>query len=236
MLGPAELWRCVRDTEQASSHPIALAITQFAQDKLVASSDEQGSPSTLKIIDIQEVPGRGMLATMQKADGHTREVLIGNEKMLLESGANVPEEIASTLRGWQDQGKSVVLVGVKNTSGKDASVVHLAAVVAVADPLRPEAAFVLDYFRQKGIGVYIVSGDGPATVKAVARTLNLPESQIVGGALPDDKRRFVQDLQEQRKKVRGWNGQLQEKRKLVAFVGDGINDSIGRCLSVVNIC
>merc|ERR1712093_289469 len=173
-----------------------------------------------KILDIEEVPGRGMRAVVEQLDGKSCEVHIGNEKMLLEAGCEVQEDTLQKLRLWQGQGKSVVLVGIKDLSTDD-TVVRLASALAVVDPLRPEAFFVLDYFRSRGIAVYLVSGDGPATVKAVARTLNLPEDHVVGGALPDDKQRFVQDLQGQIKRVRGWNGRLQEKRKLVAFVGGG---------------
>ena len=105
--------------------------------------------------------------------------------------------------------------------------VQLASILAVADPLRPEACFVLDYLRNKGIEVFIVSGDGPATVTAVARSLDIPDSHAVGGALPDDNRRFVEDIQGQIKRKRAWNGKMRQTRKLVAFVGDGINDTIG---------
>jgi len=229
------LWRLVIAVEQASSHPIALAINAFAKDRLDSTTSEtERSGAQPKILDIEEVPGRGMRAVVEQLDGKSCEVHIGNEKMLLEAGCEVQEDTLQKLRLWQGQGKSVVLVGIKDLSTDD-TVVRLASALAVVDPLRPEAFFVLDYFRSRGIAVYLVSGDGPATVKAVARTLNLPEDHVVGGALPDDKQRFVQDLQGQIKRVRGWNGRLQEKRKLVAFVGDGINDSIALAQADVSI-
>merc|ERR1711939_1178055 len=113
--------------------------------------------------------------------------------------------------------------------------VQLASILAVADPLRPEARFVLDYLRNKGIEVFIVSGDGPATVTAVARSLGIPDSHAVGGALPDDKRRFVEDIQAQIKRKRAWNGKMRQTRKLVAFVGDGINDTIALAQADVSV-
>lgn len=224
------LWQAVSVVEQASSHPIALAISTFAQQRLSTLSDSKASQP--KVVDIQEVPGRGMRASLQTQDSTPYDVLVGNEKMLVEAGAELDGEVTETLHGWQGQGKSVVLVGVKQS---DKDQVELASMMAVSDPLRPESAYVLDYLRERGIDVYIVSGDGPATVKAVARTLNLPDTCVIGGALPDDKRSFVEDLQGQRKKVRGWNGRSQEKRKLVAFVGDGINDSIALAQADVSI-
>lgn len=225
------LWNMVANTEQASSHPIALAIHAYAREKLDSIDDGVDHDDTQsRVWDLQELPGRGMQAKAQTSisgQEKTYDVYIGNEKMLNEAGGHLTSEMAETLHAWQGQGKSVVLIGVKARDESNASLVQLAAMLGVADPLRPEASFVLDHFRNRGVEVYIVSGDGQATVKAVARTLNLPDNQVVGGALPDDKRRFVQDLQEQTKRVRGWNGRLKQKRKLVAFVGDGINDAIG---------
>ena len=85
-------------------------------------------------------------------------------------------------------------MGKERMRGEEAGpTVQLASILAVADPLRLEARFVLDHSRNKGIEVYIVSGDGPSTVTAVARSLGIPDSHADGGALPDDKRRFVEE-------------------------------------------
>lgn len=158
------------------------------------------------------------------------EVLVGNEKILRENGCNVSIDITQRLKAWQLQGKSVVLVAIRkiNPGSPDVEDYKIAALLAVADPLRPEAHFVFNYFKSKGIATYIVSGDGSTTVEAVGATLDLPSNHIIGGALPEDKRQFVEQLQNQMKEVRCWNGKLQKQRRLVAFVGDGINDSIGR--------
>ena len=119
-------------------------------------------------------------------------------------------------------------MGKERWRGEEAGpTVQLASILAVADPLRLEARFVLDHSRNKGIEVYIVLGDGPSTVTAVARSLGFPDSHADGGALPDDKRRFVEDIQGQIKHKRGWNGKMRQMRKSLAYVGDGINDTMG---------
>ena len=223
------LWSFVAAVEQASSHPIALAIHAFARKKLEHYDSKIFEGGDLKILDVQEVPGRGLHAQACRPDGTTWQVYIGNEKMIIESGGMLSAEVVRVVQTWREQGKSIVLVGMKEyMRGEEAgTTVQLASILAVADPLRPEARFVLDYLRNKGIEVFIVSGDGPATVTAVARSLGIPDSHAVGGALPDDKRRFVEDIQGQIKRKRAWNGKMRQTRKLVAFVGDGINDTIG---------
>lgn len=226
ILPEKDLWGITSVIEEASNHPVARAIHLSAQEKLGEVKSERP-----KVLHMEEVPGRGMKAKVQLASSATYDALVGNEKMLVEHGCNVSSDNTQLLHAWQGQGKSVVLVALreqKDAAPEDGKNYRVAALLAVADPLRPEAAFTLEFFRSRGIATYIVSGDGPATVKAVARTLNLPEDRVIGGALPEDKRRFVEDLQKQTKKVRGWNGRLQTKHKLVAFVGDGINDSIGK--------
>lgn len=231
VLPEKELWGLISVVEQASNHPVARAIDTSAQQKIKRLNGLQNFERP-KVLEMEEVPGRGMKAKVKIDDHLIYETLVGNEKMLVENGCEVSSGNSQLLQAWQNQGKSVVLVAVKGVEGDGVESMtegefQIAALLAVADPLRPEARFVLDYFKSRNIATFIVSGDGPATVKAVARTLNLPEDRVVGGALPEDKRRFVENLQSQTKQVRGWNGKLQTKHKLVAFVGDGINDSIG---------
>lgn len=227
VLPEKDLWAVVSAIEQASNHPVARAIHLSAQEKLKGSADKSVADGP-SILHMEEIPGRGMKAQIKLANGANYEAVVGNEKMLTENGCDVSAENSQLLQAWQGQGKSVVLIALKQSHDDNTANFKVAALLAVADPLRPEASFVLDYFKSRGIATYIVSGDGPATVKAVARTLNLPEDRVVGGALPEDKRRFVEELQSQTKQVRSWNGRLQTKHKLVAFVGDGINDSIGK--------
>lgn len=229
-----DLWGLISVVEQASNHPVARAIDLSAQEK-IKNLNSKGQSERPKVLDTEEVPGRGMKAKVKLQDKSTYEALVGNEKLLIENGCDVSLNNFQLLQAWQGQGKSVVLVAVKKAGeSKTVQKYEIAALLAVADPLRAEARFVLDYFKSKGIATYIVSGDGPATVKAVARVLDLPEERVVGGAMPEDKRGFVEQLQSQTKDVRGWNGKLQSKHKLVAFVGDGINDSIGRSSRVTS--
>ena len=227
-----ELWRMVSKVEEASTHPIALAVHVFAQEKV--SLPLEVPETSIKLEAAEEKPGRGMWATIGFSDVSKLEILIGNEEMIRENGCDIPDQASTLIQRWQAEGKSIILVAVLASSINGGAALiferryKLSAILAVADPLRPEATFVLDYFARRGIATYIVSGDGEATVKAVARTLEIPLERVVGGALPEDKRHFVENLQQKTKTVRSWNGRLEKRRRLVCFVGDGINDAIGR--------
>lgn len=213
--------------EQASTHPIALAVQEFTKQRLSLVDD--APQSTLRLHDTIEIPGRGMSTTVQR-DGMpaSSRILVGNVKLLDGNGIALSAEHQNMVNHWSNQGQSVVLIA--NDQG-------LLAALAVSDPLRDEARYVLDALRNDGVEVYIVSGDNSTTVSAVARTLNITEDHLAGGALPEDKRDFVERLQRQQKHVRTWRafGRRTTRRKIVAFVGDGINDSIALSQADVSI-
>lgn len=85
----------------------------------------------------------------------------------------------------------------------------LIAWIALADTLRPDAAAALAALRQQGLRLHLLSGDGAPAVEAVARQLGIEDWHA--GALPEDKLAYVKTLQQQ--------------GRIVAMVGDGINDA-----------
>ncbi len=229
-ISAAPLWQVVALVEQASSHPIARAVQTFAQQKVPQESN-------VEIRDCRELPGKGMQAIAILDRDRQIEVAIGNEKILQEVDATLKVDNKKTLKLWQSQGKSIVIVSARTMSnsaldGLSEKFIPV-AMLAVNDPPRPEAAYVLDNLRAQKIDVYIVSGDAVDTVRAVARTLNIPEDHAIGGTLPEDKRTFVAKLQETSSEVDGgrklfWRKSKTQFRRKVAFVGDGVNDSIGK--------
>ena len=83
------------------------------------------------------------------------------------------------------------------------------AVAAIADPVKPTSAEAVRELERMGIEVHMLTGDGRKTAEAVARELGI--GHLRAEVLPDDKERYVR--------------QLQERGRRVAMVGDGINDS-----------
>jgi Cu+-exporting ATPase len=130
-------------------------------------------------------------------NGH--RVLLGNRRLFKREGIE-PEAAEAQLTRLESEGKTAMLVG-RDTA--------LAGIVAVADTLKPEAREAIAALRQEGIDVVLLTGDNRRTAEAIAREVGI--QQVIAEVLPSDKARVVQDLQRQ--------------GKVVAMVGDGVNDA-----------
>jgi P-type Cu+ transporter len=84
-----------------------------------------------------------------------------------------------------------------------------AGLLGIADPLKPEAAQAVSDLRREGLRVVMLTGDNETTASAVARQLGV--SEFEGGVLPDHKADVVK--------------KLQQRGRVVAMAGDGINDA-----------
>jgi len=128
-----------------------------------------------------------------------REVLLGNRGLMQEQGmATGPVE--DNLTALENEGKTVMLVAVDN---------KLSGMIAVADTLKDSAGEAISRLHQMGVETVMITGDNQRTAGAVARRAGI--TQVLAEVLPEDKAREIQ--------------QLQAKGKLVAMVGDGINDA-----------
>ncbi|WP_438006452.1 heavy metal translocating P-type ATPase [Sorangium sp. So ce321] len=128
-----------------------------------------------------------------------REVRIGTARYLAELGIDTAplEELAQGLAGHGDTPSFVAVDG------------RLAGLVAVADLPTPEAAQAVAALRRLGVRVAMVTGDREATARAVARQLGIDE--VFAEVRPEDKARIVREER--------------ERGRVVAMVGDGINDA-----------
>ncbi len=127
-----------------------------------------------------------------------RKVSIGKRSFLSDASADSAIEGAAT--DLEEAGKTVVWVAV------DGSVM---GVIAVADQVRPTAAEAVSRLEAAGLSTLLLTGDNPGTGRAVARSVGIDD--VSAGLLPDDKVEAVKGLQ--------------SSDRVVAMVGDGINDS-----------
>ncbi|HYG69045.1 MAG TPA: copper-translocating P-type ATPase, partial [Anaeromyxobacteraceae bacterium] len=128
-----------------------------------------------------------------------REVLVGNAALLAEAKiATAP--LAGRAEALSAAGRTVVFAAVDGA---------LAGLLAVADPIRPTSRKAVARLRRMGLEVVMLTGDGRRTAEAVAREAGI--ERVVAGVLPDGKLDEI--------------ARLQAEGRVVAMVGDGINDA-----------
>jgi Cu2+-exporting ATPase len=180
-----DLLRLVAPAEKNSEHPLAEAIVTGARQRGIEPGDAAR---------FEAVAGHGI-----RAEVEGRAVLVGNRKLMDESGVDVfaLEDRAADLG---QQGKTPMFVAVDGEPG---------GIVAVADTIKPSARETLRRLKRMGIEAVMITGDNKRTAEAVARELGI--ERVFAEVLPADKARYVE--------------QLQREGKRVAMVGDGINDA-----------
>ena len=166
------------ELESSSSHPLATAIRSYCERN-------NAIPHVASFVE--ETPGRGLKATFKDIGC---SAIIGNEVWMVDHGVDVPIEIADRLVPWKTEGKSVVLLAVRQDeiSGElVTSPFRIVVLFAIADPLRPNARAVISHLQARKLATWIISGDNSTTVKAVAKQVGIPESNVIGGVLPQEK-------------------------------------------------
>ena len=139
------------------------------------------------------------LGVSGRYNGHTYQ--IGNRRLMAERGlADQLTTVNGLVSRWQDEAKTVVYF---------ADECQILAIIAIADPVKQTSREAIHTLRKRGIAVYMMTGDNAQTAGAVAKAVGL--SDFRAEALPADKAGFVKEL-----KAQG---------KVVAMIGDGINDS-----------
>ncbi len=140
-------------------------------------------------------PGRGVAAEVEG-----RAVLIGNRKLMAERGVELSDRVEADLNRLEGQGKTTVLIALDG---------ELAGIIAIADPLKETTARAVAAIKKMGLEVAMITGDNERTAQAVAAQAGI--ETVIAEVLPQDKASQVKKLQEQ--------------GRVVAFVGDGINDA-----------
>lgn len=223
---PSWVFAAVRMMEGGSSHPLALAISRFCAKTY--GEDAEG----VHILQSDEVSGRGVRATISVDDQTgstpvTKGVLVGNEAFILEDHhAALPARLLTPqLQKWRETGHSVVLVALADMNEGNVSC-EVQGFLAIADTIRPEAGQTVAKLQASGREVFMLTGDNEITARAVARQLGIDAEHVKAGVLPYEKADFIAKLQDRRAELRRWwSRRTTERRSIVAFCGDGLNDS-----------
>jgi Cu2+-exporting ATPase len=148
-----------------------------------------------QIDKFESVTGRGV-----KAWKDSDLFLVGNEKFLVENQVNLDSELSQRAESWSKEAKTVVYFAGKS---------QVLAILAISDRVKKSSQSAIEKLKSKGIKVYMLTGDNQQTAAAVAREVGVTDFKA--GVMPSDKADFIKELQ--------------TKGKIVAMVGDGINDS-----------
>ncbi len=187
-IAETDVLRLIASLESVSEHPLADAIVRHARERGLAIAPPA---------DFDSVTGRGTIGTV---DGH--RILVGNAALLREHQVDLAADAASIADRFAQEGKTSIYAAIDGRA---------AAIIAVADPLKPSAAPAIARLKALGLRVAMVTGDQPRTAEAVAAQAGIDRDQVVAGVLPAGK------LDEIR--------QRQARGEVVAMVGDGINDA-----------
>ena len=164
------LLRRLGAVEEASGHPVAVAVAAAARAEL-------GSlPRAGGFVSLPRLGASGVV------DG--AEVIAGREKLLRDRGLTIPPDLAGACTKWERVGRTVVLAGWDGQA-------HGA--VAVADTVKPSAAPAIAALHGLGLRTVLLTGDSQAAAEAVAAQIGADE--VIAGALPGDKVAVIEGLQ-----------------------------------------
>ena len=174
--GREVLLRRIGGVEDASSHPVAAAVSAAARAELGDLPRAGG---------FESLPGLGARGMVDGA-----EVIVGREKLLRDRGITIPADLASQCAEWERAGRTVVLAGWGGRAR---------GVVAVADTVKPAAAAAVAALRGLGLRTVLLTGDSRAAAEMVAAEVGADE--VIAGALPAGKVTVVRDLQARGRRV-----------------------------------
>lgn len=180
-----DVLRCAAAVEARSEHPLADAIVEAAVEQGLEWPDAD---------DFESVTGKGVVATVEG-----ERMRVGSPRYLDESGISLDAH-RSTVTHLQKQGLTTIGVAWNG---------QLRGLLALGDPLKPDAQEAVNQLHGAGLRTVLITGDNAPTAQAVAGELGI--DTVHAEVLPDDKAALLRTLQDE-----GYR---------IAMVGDGINDA-----------
>lgn len=186
---------------------------------LVGIESQSGHPLASAIIDhfrkfkiqeinftkLENIPGKGIIVSYEDDT-----YLVGNKSLLDQYSISIPIKASTSSTDWQSEAKTVVYF---------ANAENVLGVFAVSDPIKNTSQQAIEILKEKGIEVIMLTGDNAQTAKAVANQVGI--ERFKAEVMPSDKANYIKELQSQ--------------GKMVAMVGDGINDAEALALADISI-
>ena len=174
------------EIERRSEHPLADAVVQKFKERVV---------NEISVSDFENQTGKGVTAKVGD-----KVYLVGNRALLEVSHVILDDDNEKLAVRWEGDGKTVVFFAGEG---------RVLALVAIADKIKESSRQAVTTLHEKGIDVYMLTGDNALTARAVADQVGI--RHFKAEVMPGEKANFVEALQ--------------HEGKVVAMVGDGINDS-----------
>jgi len=173
--------------EAQSEHPLAEAVVNHLKEENIEQAE---------ITSFESITGKGVKAQQQNGSKY----YVGNHKLMVEKNIQIDATLMQTAESLEEKAKTVIFFGNEN---------QVLAILAIADKIKETSKKAIATLQERGIEVYMLTGDNNKTASAVANQVGITNYQ--GEVMPSDKAAFVE--------------KLQADGKIVGMVGDGINDS-----------
>jgi Cu2+-exporting ATPase len=190
-------WKISSSDQKEISHILYTIETQSEHPlaEAVVAALKGTTASQLKLDQFESITGKGVKALYKGVN-----YFVGNLKLMIDHQIAISKADQQQIEAWQIEAKTVVCFAAGD---------KVAAIIAIADQVKSTSAKAINELQRQGIDVYMLTGDNAQTARAVATRVRLKNYKAE--MLPADKADFIISLQKQ--------------GKIVAMVGDGINDS-----------
>lgn len=204
----AEVLHVAASLEQRSEHPLAKAILQYAArldqksshpfDKAILGEAKKERIDLYALEDFKAISGKGLRGFL-RINSQRIEAYLGNRALAADIGLDI-SQYEDKIMGLENEGKTVMILVVDKI---------IRGALAVADVLKDEAKKAIEALHKSRLDVWMITGDNKRTAEAIAKQAGI--RNVMSEVLPDKKSEKVKEFQMQ--------------GKIVAMIGDGINDA-----------
>ncbi|OUL32749.1 heavy metal translocating P-type ATPase [Nostoc sp. 106C] len=197
-----KLLQLAASVERNSEHPLAEAVVRYAQSQEVGLAE---------VKDFEAVAGSGVQGIIQE-----RLVQIGTQRWMAELSINT-QELEKDKQRLEYLGKTAIWLAVDG---------EIKGLMGISDAIKPTSAQAVRALQKLGLEVVMLTGDNRPTAESIAREVGI--KRVLAEVRPDQKAAVIKSLQEEKQGSRGAGEQRKisaSKSKIVAMVGDGINDA-----------